>query len=68
MKHAIFGFGTILDTDVQKGTNLILFDDMPTARQISYRAKLEILGLLPTEDIDKLMEELERAEKNLKKV
>ncbi len=68
VKHSIFGFGTILDTDVQKGTNLILFDDMPTARQISYRAKLEILGLLPTEDIDKLMEELERAEKNLKKV
>ena len=63
VKHSIFGFGTILDTDVQKGTNLILFDDMPTARQISYRAKLEILGLLPTEDIDKLMEELEKSEK-----
>lgn len=59
VRHSIFGFGTILDTDVQKGMNKIQFDDMPTARQISYRVKLELLGQLPTEETEALTEQTE---------
>ena len=54
MKHAIFGLGVLLETDAKSGFNVVLFDDMPTARRISYRVNLEILGLLPTEEIEKL--------------
>ena len=54
VKHAIFGMGVLLETDAKSGFNVVLFDDMPTARRISYRVNLEILGLLPTEEIEKL--------------
>lgn len=52
VKHAIFGPGVLLETDAKSGFNVVRFDDMPTARRISYRVKLEILGILPAEEIE----------------
>ena len=42
VRHSIFGCGTIVETDEARSANLVQFDDMPTPRSISYRAKLEI--------------------------
>lgn len=41
IKHSIFGFGTVIDSDISKGAHIIQFDDMDTARSISFRVKLE---------------------------
>ena len=43
VRHAIFGPGTVLDTDPVKGAHIVQFDDMRTPRAISFRAKLEPL-------------------------
>ncbi len=39
--HPLFGEGTVLDSDRDKGAHLVQFDTMDTPRQISFRAKLE---------------------------
>ncbi len=41
VRHALFGEGTVLDVDRDKGAHLVQFDAMDTPRQISFRAKLE---------------------------
>ena len=39
--HPILGPGTVAETDLVKGTHLVRFDNLPTLRAISFRAKLE---------------------------
>ena len=39
--HALFGPGTVLDTDMDRGAHVVQFDEMETPRKISFRAKLE---------------------------
>ena len=41
VRHALFGLGTVLEVDRDKGTHVVQFDGMDTPRQISFRAKLE---------------------------
>ena len=41
VKHLLFGEGTVLEVDRDNGAHLVQFDDMPTPRKISFRAKLE---------------------------
>ena len=41
VQHAMFGTGTVLDVDRDKGAHVVQFDDMETPRRISFRAKLE---------------------------
>ena len=41
VRHAVFGAGTVLDVDRDKGAHVVQFDSMETPRQISFRAKLE---------------------------
>ena len=41
VKHAMFGAGTVLDVDRDKGAHVVQFDGMETPRRISFRAKLE---------------------------
>ena len=41
IRHGIFGLGTIVETDRTKNAYVVQFDDMPTSRNISFRAKLE---------------------------
>jgi DNA helicase-2/ATP-dependent DNA helicase PcrA len=42
--HFIFGPGQIVDIDAAKKAWVIQFDDMPTPRQVSWRAKIERSG------------------------
>lgn len=42
--HFIFGPGEIVDIDAAKKAWVIQFDDMPTPRQVSWRAKIERSG------------------------
>ena len=44
VRHAVFGEGTLLDVDLNKGAHVIQFDGMGTPRSISLRAKLEKIG------------------------
>ena len=44
VRHAMFGPGTVLGVDLDKGAHLVKFDDMETPRMISFRAKLEAIG------------------------
>ena len=44
MREAVFGEGTLLDVDLNKGAHVIQFDGMGTPRSISLRAKLEKIG------------------------
>lgn len=37
----LFGSGTVLDVDMDKGAHVVQFDEMETPRKISFRAKLE---------------------------
>jgi DNA helicase-2/ATP-dependent DNA helicase PcrA len=39
--HPILGPGTVVETDLVKGTHLVRFDNLPTLRAISFRARLE---------------------------
>ena len=41
VKHALFGPGTILDVNMDKGAHVVQFDEIETPRMISFRAKLE---------------------------
>ena len=41
VRHAVFGAGTVTGVDTEKGAHLVQFDDMPTPRAISFKAKLE---------------------------
>ena len=43
VRHSIFGTGTLVDIDLEKSAYVIQFDDMPTPRSITFRAKLECL-------------------------
>ena len=43
VRHAIFGTGTVTGLDAEKNAHLVLFDDLPTPRAISFKAKLEVL-------------------------
>ena len=44
VRHAVFGEGTVVDVDLNKGAHVIQFDGMGTPRSISLRAKLEKIG------------------------
>ena len=44
VQHALFGAGTVLDVDLDKGAHVVQFDAMETPRRISFRAKLEPCG------------------------
>ena len=41
VRHSVFGLGTVLAVDLEKAAHVIQFDDLPTPRSISFRAKLE---------------------------
>ena len=41
VRHAMFGMGTVLNVDMDKGGHVVQFDQMQTPRRISFRAKLE---------------------------
>lgn len=41
VRHPIFGLGTVVDVDFAKGAHVVQFDDIDTARRISFRAKLD---------------------------
>ena len=41
VRHAIFGYGTVLEADLSQSAHLVQFDKLPTPRKISFRAKLE---------------------------
>ena len=43
VRHSVFGSGTVLEVDTDKGAHLIQFDDLPTPRAVSFKAKLETL-------------------------
>ncbi len=43
VRHSVFGSGTVLHTDLEKRAYTVQFDDMPTPRSISFRARLEAL-------------------------
>jgi len=44
VRSAVFGEGTVLDVNRNKGAHVIRFDGMGTPRSISLRAKLEKIG------------------------
>lgn len=41
VRHSVFGPGRILETDLDRNAYVVQFDDMPTPRSITFRAKLE---------------------------
>jgi DNA helicase-2/ATP-dependent DNA helicase PcrA len=41
VRHAMFGTGTVIDVDRDKGAHVVQFDNMETPRTISFRARLE---------------------------
>ena len=43
VRHSIFGLGTVLAVDMDRGAYVVQFDQMPTPRSITFRAKLEAL-------------------------
>ena len=43
VQHAVFGAGTVVEVDKDKGAHVVQFDSMETPRTISFRAKLEKL-------------------------
>ena len=43
VRHQMFGLGTILGVDRERGAHVVQFDEMATPRRISFRAKLEKL-------------------------
>ena len=43
VEHAFLGAGTILETDAEKGTYTIQFDDLETPRQLAARVKLTVV-------------------------
>ena len=45
VEHAMFGPGTVLEVDLDRGAYSVQFDSMETPRKISFRARLEELPL-----------------------
>ena len=43
VRHQMFGPGTVVEVDMERGAHVVQFDDMATPRRISFRAKLEKL-------------------------
>ena len=43
VRHSVFGPGTVLDADADKGAHIIQFDGISTPRAVSFKAKLERL-------------------------
>ena len=43
VRHALFGPGTVLEVDRDRGAHVVRFDQMDTPRRISFRARLEKL-------------------------
>ena len=43
VSHAVFGGGTVVDVDTDRGAHIVQFDDMPTPRAISFKARLEVI-------------------------
>ena len=43
VRHAVFGEGTVMDVDNNKGAHIIKFDAMDTPRTISFKVKIEKL-------------------------
>ena len=41
VRHAVFGAGTVIDVDRDKGAHVVQFDNMETPRTISFRARLK---------------------------
>ena len=41
VRHDIFGGGTVLEVNEDRGAHLVKFDELPTPRAISFKAKLE---------------------------
>ncbi len=41
VRHSIFGSGTVVGLDMDKGAHIVKFDDISTPRSISFKAKLE---------------------------
>jgi len=41
VRHAVFGAGTVIDVDRDKGAHVVQFDNMETPRTISFRARLD---------------------------
>ena len=41
VRHAVFGTGTVIDVDRDKGAHVVQFDNMETPRTISFRARLD---------------------------
>jgi len=41
--HLLFGPGTVVDVDMDRGAHVVRFDELDTPRRISFRAKLERL-------------------------
>jgi len=41
VRHSVFGTGTILEADTDKSAHIIQFDNLPTPRAMSFKAKLE---------------------------
>ena len=41
VRHAMFGPGTVLEADLDRGAHVVQFDGMSTPRRISFRARLE---------------------------
>ena len=43
VRHKIFGAGTVTEVDFDTGSHVVKFDDLPTPRKISFKAKLETI-------------------------
>ncbi len=43
ISHVVFGAGEVIDIDTEKSAYVIKFDDLPTPRSITFRAKLKIM-------------------------
>ena len=41
VRHSMFGDGTVVGTDTDRGAHVVQFDSMATPRNISFKAKLE---------------------------
>ena len=44
IRHSVFGPGSVLEVDRDRSAYVIQFDDLPTPRRISFRAKLETVS------------------------
>ena len=44
VRHSVFGSGTVMEVNLEKGAHVIQFDDMPTPRSISLKARLTPLA------------------------